>query len=228
MQKKVAIFDVDGTIFSSSLLIELVNVLVDRKVFPEDAHLQYEKEYLAWLDRRGSYGDYILAVVDVFIKYIKGVKEEDLASAAKLVTTQQGKRTYRYTRGLISKLKEEGYYLLAISHSPKLVLEEFTKTHGFDKAYGLIYEIDKERKFTGRILDEELIFNKAKVLARALEKEGLTLDGSVGVGDTESDITFLSVVEKPICFNPNSALYEHGKKQGWKIVLERKDVIYEL
>ncbi len=70
--------------------------------------------------------------------------------------------------------------------------------------------------------------DKSKILDRVLEKGGLTLRGSVGVGDTESDIAFLKRVQKPICFNPNKKLYTHAKRAGWRVVLERKDVIYEL
>ncbi len=51
--------------------------------------------------------------------------------------------------------------------------------------------------------DEHLISNKANIVRRAVAKEGLTLHNSVGVGDTEGDIPFLEMVEKPICFNPN-------------------------
>jgi phosphoserine phosphatase len=36
------------------------------------------------------------------------------------------------------------------------------------------------------------------------------------------------MVETPICFNPNKKLYEYAKRSGWKIVVERKDVIYDL
>ena len=39
---------------------------------------------------------------------------------------------------------------------------------------------------------------------------------------------FLEMVENPICFNPNEKLYTEAKRQGWKVVVERKDVIYEL
>jgi phosphoserine phosphatase len=38
----------------------------------------------------------------------------------------------------------------------------------------------------------------------------------------------LEAVENPIAFNPNQTLYNHAKKRGWEIVVERKDVIYEL
>jgi HAD superfamily hydrolase (TIGR01490 family) len=227
MKKKVAIFDVDGTIFRSSLLIELVELLIERKVFPSDARLEYGKEYLAWLDRRGSYQDYLMAVVDVFLKYLKGARQDEVLSAATTVIKQQEQRLYRYTRDLIRSLKDQGYYLLAISHSPKFILDDFCRSLGFDKVYGLLYEV-KEGKFTGKILEEELVFDKAKILERAVEKENLTLDDSIGVGDTDTDVSFLSKVSQPICFNPNSKLYEHAKAQNWKVIVERKDVIYEL
>jgi phosphoserine phosphatase len=54
------------------------------------------------------------------------------------------------------------------------------------------------------------------------------LEGSVGVGDTEGDISLLEAVELPICFNPNMKLFERAKLKDWKVVIERKDVIYEL
>jgi phosphoserine phosphatase len=135
---------------------------------------------------------------------------------------------YRYTRDLIKKLKKEKYFLLAISQSPKGVLDDFCKNLGFDKVYGRIYELGSSDRFTGNIVDEHLISNKANIVKRAVQKEGLTLKGSVGVGDTEGDVSFLELVETPICFNPNAILYKHAKRNGWRVVVERKDVIYEL
>ena len=227
-KRKVAIFDIDGTIFRSSILIQLVNNLVERGIFPKNAYSEYQKEYRAWLDRHGPYEHYINQVVKIFMKYLKGKKYKDLVDTAKVVAEEQKHRVYRYTRGLIKELKKKGYYLLAISHSPKLALDTFGETHGFDKVYGIRYETDAKEKFTGNYIEFDLIINKASILKRVVEKEELTLKGSVGVGDSEGDISFLSLVEKPICFNPNNNLYKHAKKKKWNIVVERKDVIYEL
>jgi phosphoserine phosphatase len=128
----------------------------------------------------------------------------------------------------VNDLKRKGYYLLAISHSPKLIVDGFAYELGFDKSYGAFYATGATNRFTGDIEDEHVIMNKAAILSRAVEKENLTLKGSIGVGDTESDITMLSLVDRPIAFNPNRALYRHAKKHSWEIVVERKDVIYEI
>jgi phosphoserine phosphatase len=61
-----------------------------------------------------------------------------------------------------------------------------------------------------------------------VEKENLSLRHSIGVGDTESDISFLELVSKPICFNPNEKLYQHAKRLKWAVIVERKDVIYAI
>lgn len=224
--KKVAIFDIDGTIFRSSLLIEITEALIREGVFSKKAKDIYNKAYENWANRKDSYEKYIGAVVSAFEQSIKGVRYDGFAKVAKKVIVSQQNHVYRYTRELIKDLKKKKYYLLAISNSPKTVVETFCKSWGFDKAYGRIYELDIKRKFTGKTLHEELISDKAKILKRAVEKEGLTLTDSVGVGDSESDISFLKLVEKPICFNPNAKLHRRAKLSKWKIVVERKDVIY--
>ncbi len=227
-KRRVAIFDVDGTIFRSSLLIQVVNRLIEKKVFPPSTRRIYEREYERWLNREGDYDAYIGAVVEAFVGHLRGVHYSELANAAEEVVDEQSKRVYRYTRDLLKDLKKRGYFLLAVSHSPKTVLDKFCPRLGFDKTYGMLYEIGPTECFTGNITEEHLILNKAAIVKRAVEKEGLTLQHSIGVGDTESDISFLEMVAKPICFNPNSKLYQYAKRMKWGVVVERKDVVYEL
>jgi len=226
--KKVAIFDIDGTVFRSSLLIELTDALIQEGIFNSKVSKLYARNYKNWLDRKGPYEEYIKAVIKAFGQNIRGVRENEFLKIAKKVVDFHKNRVYRYSRDIIKNLKKKNYYFLAISHSPQKIVKEFCKKMGLDKMYGSIYEIDRQKRFTGKILHPELISDKAEILKRVIEKEKLTLKGSVGIGDTESDITFLKMVEKPICFNPNQKLYQYAKRAGWKIIVERKDVIYHL
>jgi len=228
MTKKVAIFDVDGTLFRSSLLIELVEALVVKGIFPKESRLIYERDYKRWVNREGSYEDYIEAVVLAFMENIKGVSYEDFETIGREVVEANKGKLYTYTRDLAKKLKRRGYFLLAISQSPKGLLDAFCRHLGFDKIYGRFYELDSSDNFTGEVVDLHLIANKANIVKRAVLKEKLTLKGSWGVGDTEGDIPMLELVDNPICFNPNKVLYRFAKLNGWKVVVERKDVIYDI
>ena len=225
--KKVAIFDIDGTIFRSSLLIELVEAMIAEGLFPTSLRKTYARSYRNWLERKDIYEKYINDVVLAYNKNIKGIRRVDFLRVAKKVIAFHHDRVYRFTRDLVRDLKKKNYYLLAISHSPREIVEGFGKKFGFNKIYGRIYNTDSRGKFTGEMLYLDLISDKAKVLRRAVEKENLTLRGSVGVGDTESDIRFLEMVDRPVCFNPNKKLYDHARRSGWEIVVERKDVIYK-
>lgn len=226
--KKVAIFDVDGTIFRSSLLIEFVEALIVANVFPKESRNIYTRQYQKWLNRTGSYEDYILAVIDTFMKYLKGTAYEDFERVGKEVVKANQGKVYRYTRDLVKKLKRKGYFLLAVSQSPKGLLDKFCKQLGFNKVYGRFYELGPSDKFTGEVVDLHLIANKANIVRRAVAKEKLTLKGSIGVGDTEGDVPMLELVETAICFNPNAQLYRFAKLNGWKVVVERKDVVYKI
>lgn len=226
-KRRVAVFDIDGTIFRSSLLLELVEALIQQKVLSKYAQARYMESWEKWRDREGSYTDFIMSVVDAYRHWLKGVRRADVWKVAERVIEMQKKRTYRYTRDLVAKLGKT-HFLLAISHSPYEAVAPFAKSWGFDKTYAMVYEVDKKVRFTGRPMYEDIILDKAKVLARAVEHNDLTLKGSVGVGDTESDIGFLEMVERPIAFNPSSELHRVAKKRGWDIIIERKDVVYKL
>lgn len=226
--QKVAFFDVDGTVFRSSLLIELVNDLVGIKVFPADAVSQYEPAFEAWRNREGTYEAYIEEVIKVFLTHLKGVHYGTIADVGRVMVEEQSKHVYRYTRDLIKELKAEEYYLVAISQSPKAILDDFCAEYGFDKVYGRIYDIGPTDRFTGTVAEEHIISNKANIVKRVLADECFTHKGSIAVGDTEGDIPMLEAVERPICFNPNKALYAIAKRNEWPIVVERKDVVYEL
>lgn len=223
----VAVFDIDGTIFRSSLLIELVDGLIMQGVFPKSARVLYEREYTRWLNREDSYDKYIAKVVRTYNQHIIGVLDSAVWDVARSVMAFHQKRVYRYTRDLLQTLKKT-HMRIAISWSPFDIVAPFCKEIGFDKVYGRMYEVDHRRRFTGKILSEDLINRKDKILERIVEREELTFKGSIGVGDSESDIVLLKKVERPIAFNPNKKLYRVAKKNSWTIVVERKDMIYTL
>ncbi len=228
MQQKrpVAVFDMDGTLFRSSLLLELMEELVRREMLPESTRTTYApllKEDL----HASDHSRLMKEAVHSFASYAKGLPYGDVADVAGEVIEREKGNVYRYTSDLAMELKGKGYFLLAISHSPKFIVDGFAYELGFDKSYGIFYETGAASRFTGEIEDEHVIMNKASVLARAVEKEGLSLNGSIGVGGWESDISMLDMVETPIAFNPDSRLYRHAKERLWKTVVERKDVIHE-
>ncbi len=228
--QKLAVFDIDGTIFRSSLAVELIRGLVEDGVFPASAKRKMEKDYVAWVNRVGSYETFTQTVIKIFLKHVKDKRQADVERAMRAIVKKHSQRLYRYTRDLIKELQNKNYFLLAISNSPTYIVSEFAKALGFQAFYGSVYIVENGH-YTGQAFSN---FNNAKdkagVLLSFLETtaQQFDLQSAIAVGDTESDIPMLSKVGNPIAFNPNDKLAAHAKKKQWTIIVERKNVIYRL
>ena len=232
---KLAIFDIDGTIFRSSLIIELFNELVRRGVYPLSAKLEVERDYLKWLNRKGHYNDYLMKLVRVFYKNIAGCSVRQIEPAVKAVITWQKDRVHRYPRQLIKDLRAKGYFILVISNSPEPVVRRFASSMGFDAAIGHVLEI-VDGVYTGHSILNGIVqpgmawMDKVKILDHFIAEHSLRVDmaHSVMIGDSEGDLPLLSTVGIPIAFNPSLPLAKIAKKHGWRIVVERKDAVYDI
>ncbi|MBI3671721.1 HAD-IB family hydrolase [Candidatus Azambacteria bacterium] len=225
---KLAVFDIDGTLFRSALIIQLIDHLVLNGIFPKEAKDEMEEDYLLWLNRQDSYDRYIKKVIEVHNKYIINCAEKDVIAVAEKVVDWQRDRVYTFTRDRVKEWKDEGYFLIAISGSPDYIVSKFTNCFGFNISYGSICEV-VNGFFTGKI-NADSAARKDEILRYFLRNSSVEVDlgESYGVGDTEGDISFLSMVGKPIAFNPNRSLVKHAENNGWQIIIERKDVIYQL
>lgn len=225
--KKLAIFDIDGTIFRKNLHFELINELVWLKVFNQKVRRELLEAYTSWLEHRGTYEAYRKTLVELYNKNIKGCSIEDVKKASKIVVPFHKDRTYIFTENLIKRLKSDNYHIIAVSGSPIEIVEEFNKIKlDFDEAFGSTYETNNSI-YTG-VEGFTPVKNKGQLVKQYAFENNLTLEDSYGVGDTESDASFLELVKNPIAFNPNQNLKKIAEKNEWKIVVEKKDVIYEL
>ncbi|MFA6047238.1 MAG: HAD family phosphatase [Parcubacteria group bacterium] len=227
MTQKIAIFDIDGTIFRKNLAFELIDQLAWMNIFDKKVRKTLISLYTRWLDHKGTYEEYRKALVILYAENLKGCKKSDIIEASREAMPFYKDRSYIYANQLIDKLKKEDYHIIAVSGSPIEIVEEYNKYLGFNAVFGSVYETDEDGYYTGKALFEPTI-HKGHVVKQYVMENKLTFEGSYGVGDTESDAKFLEIVENPIAFNPNSNLHAMALEKGWKIVVEKKDVIYEI
>jgi len=227
MKNKLAIFDIDGTIFRKNLHFELIDELSWRGIFSKNARKSLIEAYASWLEHRGTYEDYRKRLVRMYEVELKGCRQKDIIEASRKVADFNKDRTYIFARDLIRKLKGEKYVIIAISGSPVEIVEKYNKYLKFDDVFGSVYETDGRGKYTGKTIFEP-VKHKGHLVGQYISEKGLTLADSVGVGDTESDISFLKMVGKPIAFNPNLNLERVARRRKWKIVVEKKDVVYDI
>jgi len=232
---RLALFDIDGTIFRSSLIIELFNELARRGIYPAESSREVERNYVAWLNRKGHYNDYLMKLVHIFYRNIRGCSVRAIEAAVRAVIGRQKDRVHRFPRQLIRDLRRKGYFIIAISNSPEPMVKRFADVMKFDAAIGHQLQV-ADGVYTGRsVYDGKLRagmarMDKVGILRRYIEEHGLRVDfaSSVMIGDSEGDKPLLSLVGHPIAFNPSLPLARIARRKGWRIVVERKDVVYDI
>jgi HAD superfamily phosphoserine phosphatase-like hydrolase len=180
-----------------------------------------------WKVRNNDEGfyKYEVELINTFDKTVEGLDEKVFESVVEEVFEQYKDQVYRYTRDLIVELKSRGYFLIAISGSHKELVEKVADYYGFDDFVGTDYT-----RSGSKLKSEAFVasHHKEELLKEMIKKHRLDLKGSYAVGDTPSDAPMLGMVENGIAFNPDKKLYNLAQKNGWKVVVERKNVVYEL
>lgn len=225
-KQKLAIFDIDGTIFRKNLHFELINELVYMGVFKKEVKDELQEYYGHWLDNEGTYESYRNKLVALYEQHIKGCRKEDIEKASKNVASFHAKRIYIFAKKMIEQMRKD-HTMLIISGSPSEIVKEYAEIFKFDAYYGSVYGLDEDDRYTGEPVFEPTV-DKGAVVKQYIAEHGISLRGSFGIGDTESDAKFLELVENPIAFNPNMNLRKIAEKKGWQIVVEKKDVVYEM
>lgn len=226
-KRRFAVFDIDGTVFRFALFHSVVDELAIQGTLDAEHVAAIESGRKTWRERKHpeAFWDFVEPSVAAFEHSLKGMSVTEHLRAVDKVFTEQKDHVYTYTRDLIKKLKSDGYYVIAISGSQMEAVEKFSLYYGFDDWIGTVYG-QKNGVYTGEV--DYAHKDKHLIVKKMIEKHDLSHAGSIAVGDTHRDISMLETCETPIAFNPNKQLLEHARKHGWKVVVERKNVIYEL
>lgn len=225
--RKFAVFDIDGTLIRWQLFHAVVHSLGKQGYILRGTHEKIHAARMTWKNRETDEGfrAYEKVLVEAYLQALASIEPSDYLHIVDEVFHEYKDQTYTYTRNLVHALKKEGYLLFAISGSQAEVIDRLARYHGFDAAVGAEF-IQRDGVFTGEVITP--IHDKRSVLEQLVTRHDATYAGSYAVGDSPSDAAMLEMVENPIAFNPDRGLFEVAKKHHWPIIVERKNVVYEL
>lgn len=224
--KRLTVFDIDGTLFRWQLYYEFVLQLARQNFFDTQETARILESYHAWQSRTAAFGEFEKISIAALETALPMLTPEQFELTIADILANSSHKVYSYTRSLARNLKQEGYYLLAISGSMQEIAEPFSRLYGFDDCIGWLYE-RKNGKFTGES-SRRTVGNKHLYIHEYVKKHGLSLEGSVMIGDSSGDISMLELASRPIAFNPNEQLLKTALERDWEIVIERKNIAYSL
>ena len=229
---KAAFFDIDGTLFRNSLLIEhflklVEDGILDKKIWTDEIGPLYSK----YENRLGAYEDYLDKSALAYQRAMIGLDRKIVDKYAQIVLDENKNKVYNVTKNAVKKHHEEGYLIFFISGSPNFLVNDFSKLYNATDSISTEYIFDENNKFTGKVLPMWDGESKLAAVTKLEKKYDIDLENSYAYGDTNGDITMFQLVGNPHAINPSfeliDKLYKDEKLREKAVInIERKDVNY--
>lgn len=229
-----AFFDIDGTIFRNSLMIEHFKKLIKYEVInPAIWYSEVKDVYKEWYARFGDYEEYLELLAQVYVDELKGINKTYIDFISNQVINVEGDMVYKYSRDRILWHREMGHKVFFISGSPEFLVEKMAEKYKATDFRGTTYLVNDNNEFTGELIRMWDSKSKQVALDELIKNYDVDLDKSYAYGDTTGDYSMLKMVGNPVAINPNKPFLMEIKKDDYlskkaSIIVERKDVIYKL
>ena len=229
---RVAFFDMDATLYRNNFSLRVVQIMLEKGVIDAEHYHDLAAVLSDWQARNATYDDLTIELTRTIRTGFEGVMLDDLLEAGKQAAEEGLNRPYLFTRALLEVLKSMSPkpYLVAISGSPRAVVQPYCDALGFDDVHATMFEI-KDGKITGGFEKAKSPYHTKHMtcleVAKRLDlpiKRGL-ITGAIAIGDALADHNMFDVAEFPLAFNPTAQLLEVCRKQSTPVITERKDAI---
>ncbi len=234
MKNIAAFFDIDGTLYRDSLMIEHFKKLIKYEVIdPALWHSHVKHTYKNWQERVGEYENYMEELASVYVDSLKGLKKEEIQFISEQVIKLKGNQVYTYTRDQIEWHKEQGHKVFFISGSPEHLVARMAQKYGVEDFKGTEYLLNPDGTFTGEVIPNWDAQSKNRVIHAFVDQYDIDLSKSYAYGDTNGDLSMMCLVGNPVAINPTRELLDNIRSERTlsgktTIIVERKDVIYKL
>lgn len=233
MRTTAAFFDIDGTLYRDSLMVEHFKKLIKYDIIDQKAWFENARDtFMDWDKRQGNYDDYLLQLCDLYVDSLKGLDKTCIDFTSNQVIKLKADRVYKYTRSRINWHLNNGHKVIFISGSPDFLVEKMAKKYGVSDCLGSKYVFEDDM-FNGTVIPMWDSISKNHAINDFVEKYNIDLSKSFAYGDTNGDINMLRRVGNPVAINPTKELLaqianDEKVSKCVQIVVERKDVVYSL
>jgi HAD superfamily hydrolase (TIGR01490 family) len=227
MEKVIAVFNLEGTIFKrSNYFMREIRDSQKRGI------ISVLKFAIFNLSLMMIFIGYKIGIVNEltirtesikwFATYLKGSSEKDIAPRAKVFASKYIDVLRPEISKVIQEHKAKGHITILISGMIQPYVEAIKQELGMDIAIGTEREV-KDGYYTGRLASVPCLGERrAHVLSELVNKlDGkINLDESFAYGDAIFDRYYMDMVGNPVAVYPDKKLSEHSKEHGWKVIID--------
>jgi HAD superfamily hydrolase (TIGR01490 family) len=216
LQRAAAFFDLDKTLMAGSSGMQFARIAARHGIVGRRQLASWAVEHLRYR-LRGTTDARTAEVLRVARDLIAGVPVRTVERMNPEVMAAILPRVYPQMLEEVYAHQDAGRATFIVSAAGNGVVESLAGVLRMDGGIGTSYEVDGDGTFTGRF-DGPFVYGKGKVEAMEAfaAEHGIDLAASYAYSDSLSDLPMLRAVGHPVVVNPDPALAEMAREEGWE------------
>ncbi|HEX6228707.1 MAG TPA: HAD-IB family hydrolase, partial [Solirubrobacterales bacterium] len=215
-QPAAAFFDLDKTLMAGSSGMQFARIAARHGVVGRRQLASWALEHLRYR-LRGTTDARTAEVLKVARELIAGVPSRSVERMTPEVMAAILPRIYPQMLNEVYAHQDAGRATFIVSAAGNGIVAHLASVLGMDGGIGTSYEVDAEGAFTGRF-EGPFVYGPGKVEAMQsyAAEHGIDLEASYAYSDSLSDLPMLRAVGHPVVVNPDPALAEIAREEGWQ------------
>ena len=168
---------------------------------------------------RGATDDETRELLKVARDTFKDVSERDIIRLAPEVLAGILPRIYPEMLAEVHQHQDEGRATFIVSAAGNDMVAELARVLRMEGGIGTSYAVGSDGRYTGK-LNGPFVYGKGKVEAirNFASEHDIDLTASYAYSDSASDMPMLRCVGNPVVVNPDQALAEVARAEGWRVL----------
>jgi HAD superfamily hydrolase (TIGR01490 family) len=216
--RAAAFFDLDKTLMAGSSGMVFARVASRRGLVPRKQLAKWGADHLLYR-LRGASDAQTNSVLEVAQRVFADVPEREITRMGPELMAGILPRIYPEMLEEVHRHQDEGRATFIVSAAGNDLVSSLARVLGMEGGIGTRWEVGTDEAYTGR-MDGPFVYGDGKVHAmrRFAEEHEIDLESSYAYSDSASDLPMLRAVGHPVVVNPDGALAEIAKVEGWPVM----------
>lgn len=213
-----AFFDVDNTLIQGASILLLARGLARHKFFTtQDVATMIWQQAKFRVSGRESMSD-VASGREKALSFVKGRKVREVEELSMAIFDESiADRFWPGTKALAQMHIDAGQQVWLVTATPVELANVIAERLGLTGALGTVAERE-DGTYTGRLVGDILHGSgKAHAVKELARTKGLDLSKCYAYSDSSNDLPMLSLVAHPVAVNPDTALRDAARENGWQI-----------
>ncbi|HVM28708.1 MAG TPA: HAD-IB family hydrolase [Mycobacteriales bacterium] len=213
-----AFFDVDNTMIRGASIYFFGKGMAGRGLITTGDLLRFGWQQLVFRVRGKENLEAVAEARDKALGLVAGKSvEEIVAYGEEIYDELMERRIWSGTRALAQQHLDAGQRVWLVTATPVELARIIARRLGLTGALGTVSEVE-DGVYTGRLVGEPLHgAAKAEAVRALAEREGLDLSRCTAYSDSSNDVPMLTAVGHAVAINPDTALREVARRNGWDV-----------